>query len=108
MISVEQPSRWVQLILKESKQWTTYRYKISDPPDGRPRSVVLPSHSLFSMDEHALETGYHSPSSYTRRRARAPTPRRHSSQSHPPPLQGDLGSSQHSGARSSFGSVVHY
>lgn len=47
------------------------------------------------MDEHALKSGYITPSSHTRRRARAPTPRRHSStQPHPLPPQGDLGSLQ--------------
>ncbi|KAN0130081.1 hypothetical protein V8E53_012026 [Lactarius tabidus] len=49
------------------------------------------------MDEHALKYGHSSPSNYTRRRARAPTPRRHSStQTHLTPLQGDLESLRHS------------
>jgi len=73
--------------------------KILAPSDARPhkeRSIVLTSHSLSSsMDEHALKSVYSSPSSYTRRRARAPTPRHHSS-THPPPLQGDLESPRHS------------
>ena len=110
MISFENPSRWVQLILKdnirmgkllEEKTTPHQDIKILAPSDARPhkeRSIVLTSHSLSSMDEHALKTVYSSPSSYTRRRARAPTPRHHSS-THPPPLQGDLENPRHSGAR---------
>jgi hypothetical protein len=111
MISFEQPSRWVQLILKENichgkllEDGTTplQDIKILAPSDARPhhkdRSIVLTSHSLSStMDEHALKYGHSSPSNYTRRRARAPTPRRHSStQTHLTPLQGDLESLRHS------------
>ena len=116
MISVEQPSRWVQLILNEnickSKQLekTTPLPSIKnwDPSDARPhkeRSIVLTSYTLSSsMDEHALKGGPVSPSSYTRRRARAPTPQHHSSTlPNPPPLQGYLESPRHSGARSLFG-----
>jgi hypothetical protein len=109
MISFEQPSRWVQLILKENichgkrlEDGTTPLQDIKIlTSDARPkeRSIVLTSHSLSStMDEHALNI---SPSSYTRRRARAPTPRHHSSTlTHLPPLQGDSESLRHSGARS--------
>lgn len=111
MISFEQPSRWVQLILKENikrlEDGTTpfQDIKILPPSDARPhkdRSIVLTSHSLSStMDEHTLKSGNFSPSSYSRRRARAPTPRHHSSTpTNLPPLQGDLESLRHSGARS--------
>ncbi|KAH9177697.1 hypothetical protein EDB89DRAFT_1430818 [Lactarius sanguifluus] len=48
------------------------------------------------MDDHALESGY-GPSSHTRRKASAPTPRYHlSTQPHPQPSHGDSGSPRHS------------
>ncbi|KAH9050230.1 hypothetical protein EDB84DRAFT_1449813 [Lactarius hengduanensis] len=126
MTSVGQPSRWVQLILKENIRESETQLERTTPlpsirilasPDARhykERSVVLTSYSLSSsMDEHALESGYFSPSSYLGRRARAPTPRHHSStQPHPPALQGDLGSPGHSeypqsGAHPSYPLPVH-
>lgn len=113
MISVEPPSRWVRLILNENicksleKTTPLPSIKILDPSDARShqeRSIVLTSHSLSSsMDEHALKPGPVSPSTNTRRRARAPTRRHHlSTQLHPPPPQGDLESPRHSGSRSPF------
>ncbi|KAF8267744.1 hypothetical protein EI94DRAFT_1277081 [Lactarius quietus] len=65
------------------------------------------------MDGHAFRKIYSSPSSHTRQRARAPTPRHHSStQPHPLPLLGDLESPRHSEysqsrARSSHPHHVH-
>ncbi|KAH8996624.1 hypothetical protein EDB92DRAFT_1508014 [Lactarius akahatsu] len=110
MTSVGQPSRWVQLILKENIRKSETQLERTTPlpsirilgsSDARhykERSVVLTPYSLSSsMDEHALGSGYISSSSYARRKAQAPTLRYHSStQPHPQPSQGDLGGPLHS------------
>jgi hypothetical protein len=69
MISFEQPSRWVQLRLKENirngklledENYSASRYKnlgsLGCSAPHKERSIVLTSHSLSSsMDEHALK-----------------------------------------------------